>query len=272
MTVLGVDCHAHLFAHGYPMTPAADYVPDPGQIGTVERFLAVLDAHGLSHGLVVAAEPYGPDNACMLDGIAAANGRLKGIALVSPEIADRALARLADAGVIGIRYNLTTRGMEQFRHPASARLFERLDEMGWFLQVHCQEDELALAAPVLHGIGARVMIDHIARPDPAKGLDQPGFRALLELGRTGNALVKLSGPFRFSRQNPPYPDVEPFVAAAVEAFTLERCVWGSDWPFVRVEERIDYGPELACLARWFPDEADRKRILVDNPVRLFGFP
>lgn len=271
MTVLGVDCHAHVFGHGYPMSPVSDYRPDPSQIGTVARFLAILDAHGLSHGLVVAAEPYGTDNACMLDAIAAAGGRLKGIALVDPGIADAALAALAAAGVVGIRYNLTSHGMRQFLHPASGRLFARLKEMGWFLQVHAQKDELAEAAPILHRAGVKVLIDHVARPDPGCGLDQPGFRALLELGRTGNAVVKLSGPYRFSHRNPPYPDVEPFVAAALEAFTLENCVWGSDWPFVRVDERIDYGPELACLARWFPDEADRNAILVDNPVRLFGF-
>ncbi len=270
MTVLGVDCHAHIFGHGYPTTSASGYQPDPSQIGTVERFLAVLDAHGLSHGLVVAAEPYGTDNSCMLDGIAASNGRLKGIALVRPDIADKPLADLADAGVIGIRYNLTTQGMRQFLDPASERLFARLKEMGWFLQVHCQKDELAEAVPILRDAGIKVLVDHVARPDPELGLDQPGFRALLQLGRTGNAVVKLSGPFRFSHRNPPYPDVEPFIAAALEAFTLENCVWGSDWPFVWVEERIDYGPELACLTPWFPDAADRKRILVDNPVRLFG--
>jgi predicted TIM-barrel fold metal-dependent hydrolase len=115
------------------------------------------------------------------------------------------------------------------------------------------------------------MIDHFARPDPRAGLAQPGFQALLALGQTGNAVVKLSGPFRCSHQPPPYADVEPFIAAAVGAFTLENCVWGSDWPFVRVDERIDYGPELACLARWFPDAGDRAKVLVENPARLFGF-
>jgi predicted TIM-barrel fold metal-dependent hydrolase len=271
MSILGADCHAHLFGHDYPTLPDCDYRPDPSQVGTVDRFLALLDAHGLSHGLVVAPEPYGTVNDCITDGIRAANGRLKGIALVRPDVDDRELRCLADAGVVGVRYNLTSFGMRQFRHPATTRLFARLKEMGWFLQVHCQNDELAAAAPMLRRSGVRVMIDHFARPDPRKGLEQAGFRALLALGRTGNAVVKLSGPFRCSHQAPPYADVEPYVAAAVDAFTLENCVWGSDWPFVRVDERIDFGPELACLARWFPDGGDRAKVLADNPARLFGF-
>jgi predicted TIM-barrel fold metal-dependent hydrolase len=271
MSIRGADCHAHLFGHDYPIVPDSSYRPDRSQTGTVDRFLAVLDAHGLSHGLVVSPEPYGTVNDCITDGIRAANGRLKGIALVRPEVDDRELRRLADAGVVGVRYNLTSFGLRQFRHPATPGLLARLEEMGWFLQVHCRGDELAAAAPMLERSGVRALIDHFGRPEPRAGLEQPGFRALLALGRTGQAVVKLSGPFRCSHRPPPYADVEPYVAAAVEAFTLENCVWGSDWPFVRVDERIDYGPELACLARWFPDERDRAKVLADNPAHLFGF-
>lgn len=271
MSVTGVDCHAHLFGHDYPMVPECDYRPDESQIGTVDRFLAVLDAHGLSHSVVVTPEPYGTANDCIVNGIAAAGGRLKGIALVRPDVGARELRQLAEAGVVGVRYNLTSFGMRQFRHPATMRLFAQLKDMGWFLQVHCRNDELVEALPLLLRSAVRVLIDHFGRPDPRKGLRQPGFEALLELGRSGNAIVKLSGPFRESHEMPPYRDVEPFIAAAVEAFTLANCVWGSDWPFVRVAERIDYGPELACLARWFPEEKDRTTVLADNPARIFGF-
>ena len=108
--------------------------------------------------------------------------------------------------------------------------------MGWFLQIHCEGDELVQAMPVLRRTRVRAMIDHFGRPDIARGLAQPGFAALLELGRSGEHVVKLSGPFRCSRESWPHRDVDPFIAAAIEAFTLDRCVWGSDWPFVRVDE------------------------------------
>jgi predicted TIM-barrel fold metal-dependent hydrolase len=266
------DCHAHVFCRSrLPYAPDATYQPHPSQAGTVARFLAVLDAHGLTHGLLVGPEPYGTDNRCLLDSLAAANGRLKGIALVKPDVADRELAALADCGVVGIRFNLSTFGMAQFGHPATGRLLARLQEMGWFLQIHCEKDELVDAAPIIHRAKVRVIVDHFGRPDVARGPAHPGFQTLLELGRSGDAVVKLSGPFRSSREGWPYADVEPFIAAAIEAFTLDCCVWGSDWPFVRTDERIDYGPELACLQRWLPDEADRRKVLWDTPARLFGF-
>jgi predicted TIM-barrel fold metal-dependent hydrolase len=266
------DCHAHVFGgDAYPFAAASVYRPEPSQRGTPRAFLAVLQAHGLTHGLLVAAQPYGDDNRCMLDAIAASAGRFKGIALVRPDIADRQLAALADAGVIGIRFNLSTWGLRELTEPGADRLLARVRELGWFLQIHCAGDELAAAAPLLRRAGVRVMIDHFGRPDLARGLGQPGFAALFALGASGQAVVKLSGAFRVSREGPPYRDVDPYIAAAIEAFTLDHCVWGSDWPFVRVEERIDYGPQLACVARWLPDPQDQRKLLWDNPARLFGF-
>lgn len=271
MKVLAADCHAHLIDRAYPFASEVNYLPENGQFGGALRFISVLDAHGLSHGLVVAAEPYGTDNSCMLDGIALSQGRLKGIALVDPAIGEADLARLAEQGVVGIRYNLTSYGTTQFRHPATERLLGRLAEMELFLQIHCQRDELAAVTDVLDRPGLKLLIDHFGRPAPERGVAQPGFQALLELGRRGNCVVKLSGPFRSSAVMPPYADVDPFIEAAIEAFTLDNCIWGSDWPFVRVSERIDYGPEYACVERWLPSPADRRKVLAENPARLFGF-
>ena len=266
------DCHAHIFGGPqYPLAPNLVYRPDPSQMGTVSAFLAVLDAHQFTHGLVVAAQPYGHDNRCMLDGIAGSGERFKGIALVKPSIPDRELAALADAGVVGIRFNLATHGMREFNEPGAERLLARIKEMNWFLQIHCEKDELVEAAPIIRRSGVRLMVDHFGRPDLPRGIAHPGFATLLELGREGNAIVKLSGPFRSSREGYPYRDVDPFIEAAIRAFTLDNCIWGSDWPFVRVGERVDYGPQLICLPRWLPDAKDRSKVLWDNPVRLFGF-
>jgi predicted TIM-barrel fold metal-dependent hydrolase len=270
--VQAADCHAHVFCYAsHAFAPEPVYVPEPSQRGTARSFLAVLDAHGLSHGLLVAAQSYGDDNRCMLDGIMASQGRLKGIALVRPTISDRDLVSLADHGVVGIRINLSTYGMRELTEPGADRLLARIKEMDWFLQIHCEKDELVHAAPLLRKAGVRIMVDHFGRPDVRRGVAQPGFATLLEFGKAGNAVVKLSGPFRCSVDGVPYRDVDPFIAAAIEAFTLEHCVWGSDWPFVRVNERIDYGPGLACLTRWLPDPEDRRKVLWLNPARLFGF-
>ena len=170
-----------------------------------------------------------------------------------------------------MRINPMFYGLRELTEPGADRLLARVKEMNWFVQIHCEKNNLAEAAPLLRKAGVRIMVDHYGRPDTAAGVSQPGFQTLLEFGRSGNAVVKLSGPFRSSRQAYPYSDVEPFIAAAIDAFTLDNCVWGSDWPFVLMDRRIDYGPPLSCLDRWIPDEKDRRKVLWDTPSRLFGF-
>jgi predicted TIM-barrel fold metal-dependent hydrolase len=265
-----VDSHAHVFGPDYAFAPDAPYEPHPTQRGTAPQFKAVLDAHGFTHALLVGAQPYLHDNACLLDALAASAGRWKGIALVKPGIAERDLEKLAVAGVIGIRFNLTTFGLRELTEPGADILMARVRELGWFLQIHCEHDELAEAIPILQRTGVRVMVDHFGRPDIARGIGQPGFAALLEFGRSGPHVVKLSGPFRSSRTGYPYEDVDPFIHAAIEAFTLDRCVWGSDWPYVHLDQRMDYGPPFTCLRRWLPDDRDRTKVLWDTPARLFG--
>jgi predicted TIM-barrel fold metal-dependent hydrolase len=271
MMVPAVDSHAHVLCPGRAFAPDIPYEPHATQQGTAVQFRAVLDAHGLTHGLLVAAQPYLYDNSCMLEAIAQSNGRFKGIALVRPGATEMELTMLAEAGVVGIRFNLSSFGMREFTEPGAERLLAQIREMGWFLQIHCEGDELAEAMPIIRKSGVMVMLDHFGRPEISHGLRQPGFAALLELGRAGDNVMKLSGPFRCSREGYPYRDVDPFIDAAINAFTLDRCVWGSDWPFVRVDERIDYGPPFGCLQRWLPAEADRQAILWHTPARLFGF-
>jgi predicted TIM-barrel fold metal-dependent hydrolase len=91
------------------------------------------------------------------------------------------------------------------------------------------------------------------------------------LGATGRAAVKISGYAKFSREAYPYRDTWPYVQALADAFTLDRCIWGSDWPFVRASERTDYAPMLTLLESLFPDGNDRNRLLWQTPRSLFGF-
>jgi Amidohydrolase len=106
----------------------AGYEPHPSQAGTAAKFRAVLDAHGMTHGLLVGAGPYSPDNRCMLDAIAGSGGRFKGIALVTPAISERELAALAGQGVVGIRINIMNHGMRPLTEPGADRLLARMKE------------------------------------------------------------------------------------------------------------------------------------------------
>ena len=184
---------------------------------------------------------------------------------MSAEATGAELRRLADAGVVGVRFNLTDFDAGGLMQNGVNRLLGAVADMGWFAEVQCAARDFPAAAALLAPTGVRLLIDHLGGVDPALGLDQPGFRAVLDAAGTGRAVVKLSGAFRRSRAPYPHADVDPFVGALLEAFTPRQCVWGSDWPFINWAAKPDYGSTLALLERWVPDARDRRAVLWETP-------
>jgi predicted TIM-barrel fold metal-dependent hydrolase len=239
-------------------------------MGTASQLLHMMDAYGIRYGLLVGPNSgYELDNRCMLDAIARANGRLKGIAVVANDIARGALEELRAADVVGVACNATHHGVDHYLRAEG--LLARLAALDMCVSVQVHQDQLVALAPMLERSGVPVMIDHCGRPTPEAGLDQPGFRALLALGRNGRTYVKLSGYSKISREGHPYADARPYVDALIDAFTPDRCLWASDWPFLRAPVHVDCGPLLALVSQLLPDAGDRRKVLWDTPRRLLGF-
>jgi predicted TIM-barrel fold metal-dependent hydrolase len=267
-----VDSHAHIIAPTrFPYVAGPGYKPRPNETGEADAFRQTLDAHGVTHALLVQPSCYGYENACMLDAIASSGGRFKGVAMVPPSASETALLGLKELGVVGVRLHLMLSDPEALARPDSGQFLARIKALGLFVQVYAKGDVWAGTCAALIRSGVRVVVDHFGEPDVSRSLAQPGFQTVLALGRDADAVVKLSAAFRASAQPFPHPDVEPFVEAAIGAFGVERCVWGSDWPFINTTQRVEYGRLLDALARWVPGAEERERVLWQNPVRLFGF-
>ncbi len=267
-----IDCHAHIIDPSrFAYVDGAGYRPLPRETGTRDAFNSVLAAHGVKHALLVQPSCYGIDNAAMLDALAADAGRFKGIAVVAPDVTDRALTALGEQGVVGVRFNLVNYDGDALAKAVTAGLLDRLNAMGWFAQIYADDRQWPALESVLRHHRVKVLIDHFGVRDIESGVAAPGFQAVLELGRRGNAVVKLSAPFRLAPSPTAYGALDDFVEGLLGAFGIGHCVWGSDWPFLAVRDRISYAELPATIARWLTDSADRKRVLWTNPARLFGF-
>ena len=266
-----IDCHNHVLdpvRHPYPDEVA--YRPSGQEIGTLDQHRLVMDSYGIRHALVVGPNSgYGLDNRCLLDALARSEGRYKGIAVVRNDTGREELQRLQQAGVIGVAFNATIHGPAHYLD--TAVLLRHLADLGLWVQVQVRDDQMVALERLLLDGGARILVDHAGRPDLAGGLQSPGFQAVLRLARSGRAVVKLSGHQKYSAGPWPYDDALPHVRALVDAYGLDACVWASDWPFLRACERLDMGPLLRLVERWWPDPADRRRLLWDTPRRLFHF-
>jgi len=266
-----IDCHVHVLDPArFPYRADTHYAPMGQEMGTPAQLAQVMDAYGTQHALLVGPNSgYGLDNSCMLDTIARGDGRYKGIAVVRNDASVDELGQLKSKGVLGVAWNVTHYGVDYYR--AAQPLLERLEALEMFVDIQVEHDQLVPMMPLLTGSGVRVLVDHCGRPTVDRGLDQAGFRALLELGGTRRAFVKLSGLVKFSRAPAPHKDAWPFVEALIGAFGLDHCLWASDWPYLRAPARVDYGVLLKLVLALFPDASARRRLLVDTPSELLGF-
>lgn len=266
-----IDCHCHVIDPvRFPYRAGTPYRPAGQEIAPADQLLRIMDLHGVRHALIVGTNSgYAEDSSPVLDALARGGGRFKGVAVVRNEIEAAELARLKQAGMIGVAFNPTFYGTDYYA--GTGGLLRTLADLDMILNLQVREDQLLELLPLAERSGVRLVVDHCGRPAPERGLDQPGFKALLALGRAGRAHVKLSGFSQFSRERHPYADTRPYVDALLEAFTPDRCVWGSDWPFLRAPERMDYGPLLLLAETLVSGETGRTKVLWDTPRRLFGF-
>ena len=266
-----IDCHVHVLDPArFPYRADTHYAPMGQELGTPAQFAEVMDAYGTRHALLVGPNSgYGLDNACMLDTIARGAGRYKGIAVVANDITSDELQDLKRRGVVGVAWNVTYYGVDHYRDAES--LLHKLTALDMFVDIQVEHDQLRSMMPMLTGSGVRILVDHCGRPTVDAGPTAQGVQTLLELGAAGRAFVKLSGLVKFSQKSTPHADAWPFIAALIDAFTVEHCLWGSDWPYLRAPVRVDYGVLLALALTLFPNASDRRKVMWDNPRRLLGF-
>ena len=262
-----VDTHAHVIGvpPAYPFVSERSYTPPEAPAA---RYLAMLDATGMAHGVLVQVSVHGTDNRLMVETLQANRQRLRGIAVIPLGLPERDLIALKEAGVRGLRLNVLFGGgvgLDQLEdYGALAR------EMGWHLQFLLDARHLPSMTDALSRVNVPLVFDHMGHMPASAGVAHPGFQTLLGLVRDG-AYVKLSGAFRVSTEGPPYTDTIPFARALNDA-APERCLWGSDWPHVAAWDGPPKLPALLDLmAEWVPDEERRRMLFVDNPKRLYGF-
>jgi predicted TIM-barrel fold metal-dependent hydrolase len=262
-----VDTHAHVIGlpPDYPFVEGRAYTPPAAP---PSAYLAMLDAVGTTYGVLIQVSVHGTDNRLMLDTLRANRSRLKGIAVAPLGLADKAWRAMKDAGVVGLRLNVLYGGGIGFEQLADYGALCR--EMGWHLQFLLDARELPALAPAISRLPVAFVVDHMGHFPVSLGVEEPGFRTLVGLVRDGG-WVKLSGAFRVTSEGAPYRDTV-VIARALHEAAPGRCVWGSDWPHVANWQYMpNVGELLDLLADWVPDEAARRRVLVDNPARLYGF-
>jgi 2-pyrone-4,6-dicarboxylate lactonase len=264
-----VDCHTHVFVEGYPLSPERGY--DPPQ-STLDDMLAMHEMLGIERVVFTQPSVYGTDNSAILDAAARIPDRARAVVAVRGDVSDRELAELHQLGARGIRLNLDNVGGMPVELDEVPGLAKRVAGFGWHVEFLFAGPELPGLLPLLRSLDAPISIGHFGYMPAGEGVGYPPFQDLLGLVREGNTWVKLSGPNRLGVGDlPPWPEVVPMAQALIEAGP-DRMLWATDWPHPnKFVEQPNDADLLEQLGLWAPDEEMRRRILVSNPTKLYGF-
>jgi 2-pyrone-4,6-dicarboxylate lactonase len=265
-----VDAHCHVFGPGavFPYAPERKYTPGDAP---KETLFALRDKLGFARNVIVQATCHGNDNRALLDAIAHAGGRARGVASVSLAETDEALSALHQGGVRGVRFNFVKRLADAPPRAELAKLAQRVAKLGWHVVLYFEPQDLPPLFDFLVELPAPIVIDHMGRPDVTQPVDGPAFSRLLRLLDTRpDSYCKVTCPERLSRLSPPdYDDVVPFAKAVVESFP-ERVLWGTDWPHPNMTTHMpDDGKLVDFIPRIAPSESLQRKLLVENPMRLY---
>lgn len=264
------DCHMHVFgpADIYPPRPNSPFPPVAG--GGIENYKRLRDVLGLSRAVVVQASVYGFGNRATLDAMAALGADARGVAVVPPDVSDKELELLTDRGICGIRFFMIGGGALGWEHLET--LAAKTAAFGWHVQMQMDGRHLHEEADRLARLPGRLVIDHNGKFLEPVGLDHPGFSALRRLVDNGRTWVKTSGVYETSRVGAPdYPDVAA-LARALIAHAPERCLFATNWPHPSKPGNPPDDARLVDLFHeWCGDDLVAARIMVDNPMELYGF-
>ena len=266
------DTHFHVFGppHLFPYVETRRYTPPAAPI---EHFFGMAAVVGIERGVMVQPNVHRWDSASTLDAIAKGDGRLRGMIHANPDFTEADHRKLHAGGVRGVRFNCIIRtgggfNVERFQHVIS-----QVQALGWAVDMHIDPDFLAPHAELIRRIPLPVVIDHFANVHSMSGKDEADFKILHDLLGEKHVWLKISGyrPAAFARRALPgcRADGQALIARAPE-----RIIWGTDWPHSNIFKHGEVpndGDLMNIMMDFAPDEAVRKKILVENPARLFGF-
>jgi len=265
------DAHCHIFGPGdiYPYAPDRTYTPPDAPLSRFKELQAML---GLERAVLVNASCHGSDNTVIVDAIAQSGGKYRGVANSDDSFTEKDFGKLHEQGFRGVRFNFVKHlggmpDMGEFR-----RTLDKIKPFDWHIDLHFDAGDLVEHDALIKSLPVPFIIDHMGRVPTKDGLEQEPFKRLLALARNNEKCwIKISGSERIASEGPPFASAVPFAQALIEA-APDRILWGTDWPHPNIAKHMPNDGDLVDLIPlMMPDAATQKKILVDNPHRLYQF-
>jgi predicted TIM-barrel fold metal-dependent hydrolase len=256
-----VDAHVHVFTSDMPLRDNPRHTPTYSF--TAENLLSVLEEHDVGFAVIAAASPWLDYNDYVIDSVRR-NPRFRGTVIVEPTVERYILEMMKRDGIVGVRMHMI--GLDDMPDITTfeyRRTFKRIADLGWHIHLHAEGKHLLDLLPHFEKTGAKLVIDHLGRPDPEGGVNSEGFKAMLRLMENGRTWVKASGCHRLGEEAS-----TEYLREIIRQAGPDRLVWGSDCPFVG-QEGTPYQSSIDWLLHAVDDEDARRKIMGQNALELY---
>jgi predicted TIM-barrel fold metal-dependent hydrolase len=258
-----VDAHFHVWQQSMPLTEAAWHKKT--QDATTEQLIAMLDAHGVTFGVIAAASLHGTYNDYVRQALRQ-HRRLRATAIVTPDMGIYELEQMKADGFVGIRLVLSvTDDVPDLRSGPYRKLLRRVADLDWHVHMMDKPHRTIDSLAAVEDSGVKLVIDHLGKLDTPEGVNGIAFKALMAAVERGRTWVKLSAGFRYD----PPSRAGIYARELVKLTGGERLFWGSDWPFAAHEDKVKYADTIAAFEEWVPDPAMRRKIAGYNPLKFY---
>jgi 2-pyrone-4,6-dicarboxylate lactonase len=264
---LATDAHCHVFGPGnvFPYAPNRRYTPDDAP---KEMLKALHDHLGLTRAVIVQASCHGSDNRAMLDALAWQPELYRGVAIIDRNTPPTEIPVMHRAGVRGARFNFVKHLGGSPDMAVFENVLRRIKPLGWHVVLHVDAPDIIPLSDMMRGLTLPFVIDHMGRVPAKDGVDQKPLAALLDLAKLDRCWIKVSGSERIDM--PPYDKAIPIARKIVEA-SPDRVLWGTDFPHPNSTHDADEADLVDLLPKIAPDPVLQKKLLVDNPAKLYGY-
>lgn len=264
-----VDTHIHVFIRGLKLAAVRRYVPDYD--ATIEDYQVQMQKNSITHAVIVQPSFLGTDNSYMCEVLEQHPQMLRGIAVVDPSVSEDELDALQKSGVVGIRLNLDGLPLPEFDAGHWPRLLDSIRRRDWQIEIHREGRDLPQLIDPLIEAGINIVVDHFGRLDDDLGIEDPGFKHILEKGASRRLWVKLSGAYRNGSDGRGFASAPKAAQLLLKHLGADRLVWGSDWPHTRHESYISVERMKSEFEKWVPSQEERELISGKTALRLFKF-
>lgn len=264
---LATDAHCHVFGPGdvFPYAPNRRYTPEDAP---KEMLKALHDHLGLTRAVIVQASCHGSDNRAMLDALDWQPELYRGVAIIDGETPPTQIPVMHRAGVRGARFNFVKHLGGSPDMAVFENVLRRIKPLGWHVVLHVDAPDIVPLSDMMRKLTLPFVIDHMGRVPATDGVDQKPLEALLDLARLDRCWIKVSGSERIDM--PPYDKAVPIARKIVETVP-DRVLWGTDFPHPNSTHEADEADLVDLLPKIAPDPVMLKKLLVDNPARLYGY-